>query len=299
MKKDYWKYILGAVFLATISVWIAVISFPKETLRIIACDVGQGDATLAVYGKTQILIDGGPSSDVLNCLEKHIPYWDSTIELIILSHPQADHFRGLIDVFEAYEVENFVTSGLDSSSNEWGVLKSTLGGTQTNIVFAKEGMSIRVGLIYLDILHPSEGFIATNSIKSGDSVLGIYTSKDDPNDFSVVAILRLENFEVLLTGDIDLKISDQIAGILLEKRMEDIEYIKVPHHGSKNGLSENLLKTINPGVAVISSSKNNSYGHPHKEILELLKAEKVRILRTDEVGEIVVETNGEEYWIVE
>src|SRR4030065_2211620 len=95
----YWKYILATFCLMTIVVWFAVFTFPQKKLHIIACDVGQGDAILALYGSTQILIDGGPNDRVLGCLSKYLPFWDRKVELIILTHPEKDHFSGLIQVF--------------------------------------------------------------------------------------------------------------------------------------------------------------------------------------------------------
>jgi len=156
-------------------------------------------------------------------------------------------------------------------------------------------------LIYLDILHPSQEFLATNlprfSEGSRENVLGGYTSKKDPNDFSVVTILRFGEFDALLTGDISQEISDVIAEQLMVSASRTIDYLKVPHHGSKNGLTQKLLDASNPEVAVISSRKNNSYGHPHEETLKLLRDKGTKLLRTDEMGDVGVESDGKKVWV--
>ena len=90
------KYLFFFLLLITALVWITVITYSNQNLKLIACDVGQGDAILAIYGKTQILIDGGPNNKILDCLSRYMPFWDREIEIVILTHPQADHYTGLI-----------------------------------------------------------------------------------------------------------------------------------------------------------------------------------------------------------
>lgn len=298
-----WRYILFTLFLGTVSTWLAVLYYPNHNLRIIACDVGQGDAFLITYGKIQVLVDGGPNNKVIECLSRYLPFWDRKIEMVVLSHPQRDHYLGLIEVFKRYKVETFVNSGLDSSSQEFSLLKSQVGGNDVKVVNATAKMIIRLGLIYLDILHPSEEFLAKNSFisknlaaVSGSKVLGIYTANEDPNLFSVVFILSYKDFNALFTGDINPEISDELAKLLIKDADKSIEYIKIPHHGSKNGLTKDLLDAVEPKIAVISVAKGNSYGHPHNEVIKLLSEKGVKILRTDKIGDVVVETDGRDVW---
>lgn len=313
-----WKTFLAILGLAVTAVWFAVFNYPDQKLHLIACDVGQGDAILANFGNTQILVDGGSNKKVLECLGEHMPFWDRTIELVVLTHPQTDHFGGLIDVFKTYEVEKFLATSLDSSSNDYRVLKEVVGGGGTEVINPTSGMVIRLGTIYLDIVWPTHEFLSINTTDSTSSgstnsspgeagwspqgrngtggVLGSSTTTCDPNDFSVVAILRYGEFDALLTGDIGPEV---INKILTAGLVGDVEYIKIPHHGSKNGLTQNLLEVTNPEVAVISAGKNNSYGHPHKEVLDMLSRYGLRVLRTDEMGNIEVVSDGNEFWVTE
>lgn len=293
-----WKHVLSFLLLLALTVWLAVYYYPEPNLHIIACDVGQGDAILAVYGKTQILIDGGPDNKVLDCLSKYMPFWDRKIELVVLTHPQNDHFAGLIEVFKRYNVGSFLANTLESGSQDYQVLKDMVGGDGTDVINPISGMVLRLGMIYLDILHPSEEFLKDNGKyltgPKETGVLGSYTSKLDPNDFSIVTILRLGDFDALLTGDIGPKVIDEV---LTTGRIKDVEYIKIPHHGSKNGITKNLLRIAQPKIAIISVGKKNRYGHPHKEVLNLLINEEVKILRTDLSGNIEVVSDGQKYWI--
>ena len=300
----YWRYVLFLLTLVAVTVWLAVIFYPSGKFRIIACDVGQGDAILATYRKTQVLVDGGPSRRVIDCLSRHIPFWDRNLEVVLLTHPQKDHYMGLIEVFERYDVQLFITTGLDSSAQEYEVLKSLVTGKGVRVVNPESGMKIGYDLIYLDILHPSKEFLAKNLTSQvaeltpprwneQDNVLGAFTSKKDPNDFSIVSILSFGEFDALLTGDI----GPDVTGDILKKGLiKDVDYLKVPHHGSKNGLTQDLLEKVSPQVAVISSGKNNSYGHPHKEVLKMLEEMEVKVLRTDGKGDVKITTDGEKWW---
>lgn len=322
--KRLWFLFLATLGLINILVWFVVFSYSSDDLRIIACDVGQGDAFIVAQKSTQILIDGGPNERVLQCLSDNMPFWDRVIEVVVLSHPQKDHFAGLIDVFETYEVKNMLTTPLGSGSSEWRVLEELVGGSDTRVINLVKGQKYRLGLIYLDILYPTEEFLVENLIAENNNltvkqfnnstdVLGAFSSKKDPNEFSVVLIVSFKDFDALFTGDINPSISDKIAGEISDGLAERlvlspstslgindsrrIEYIKVPHHGSKNGLSQNLLDAVKPGIAVISVGKNNSYGHPHEEILKILGGKDIRILRTDQMGSVEVITDGKAWWV--
>jgi competence protein ComEC len=291
--KILWKNIFLGLSLVLIVIWMAVFAYPEKKLHLIACDVGQGDAILAVYGTTQILIDGGATNKVIDCLGRHMPFWDRKIEVVLLTHPQLDHFGGLSEVFKRFQVERFVATSLDSSSQAYQALISMVGGSGIQVLNPATGMVIRSGLLYLDIVWPSSDFqVAAGDISKGN-ILGAFTTKKDPNDFSVVANLRLGEFDALLTGDIGPQI---ISEIVQTGKVRDVEYIKIPHHGSKNGLTKELLEIVTPEVAVISVGKN-SFGHPHREILDLLKEYDIQVKRTDENGDVEVISDGKSWWI--
>ncbi|MFV1917003.1 MAG: ComEC/Rec2 family competence protein [Patescibacteria group bacterium] len=292
-----WRYILGLLALIAITIWLAVAVYPEPKLRLIACDVGQGDAILAIYGKTQILVDGGPDNSVLDCLSENLPFWDREIELMVITHPQVDHYTGLIEVLRRYDVSYLLATQIDSSAQRYQVLKDTVGGSGVKVVHPTTGMVIRMGLIYLDIVHPTEEYIASFAEGSGTKVLGTFTTSRDLNDFSIVANLRLGDFDALLTGDIGPDVMSEVIAQLALSDSRTIEYIKIPHHGSKNGLTSNLLSITSPEIAVISVGKDNRYGHPHDEVIKLLSDKGIKTLRTDIDGDIEVVTDGKTWWL--
>lgn len=266
----------------TISIWIAVFNVNNK-LQIVACDVGQGDAILLQKNTTQILIDGGPNQKILDCLGKYMPFWDKTVELVFLTHPDIDHYGGLIDVFKNYKVVNFFSNGSVSSSQEYKVLESLVGGKGIKVQTAAKGMVIRVGMIYLEILNPLGKFETLNS----------KFETDGDNNQSVVILLIYDQFKALFTGDAEQEVSDLIA---TRPEMGEVNYLKVNHHGSKNGLTQKLLDAVSPEVAVISSGTKNRYGHPHEEIIKMLNEKRVKVLRTDSNSDINIVTNGITMW---
>ena len=272
------KNFIYFLILITISVWLAVFTI-DDNLHVIACDVGQGDAILIQKNTTQVLIDGGPNNSVLNCLGKYMPFWDRQIELVILTHPEADHYTGLIEVFKKYKVNYFGQNNTISISQGYGVLEKVVGGSATQDLKLSKGVGLGVGMIYLDILNPVDGYknLLTNKQTSGT------------NDNGVVVLLTYAQFKALFTADVENEVSGELSENV---KIQNLDYIKVNHHGSKNGLSEKLLQAGMPKTAVISVGEKNSYGHPHMEILEMLTKYNVNILRTDEMGNVDYEVRN-------
>ncbi|MDP1710269.1 MAG: hypothetical protein Q8L28_01510 [bacterium] len=278
-----WKYIFITLLLILALTCLLILESPDSNLHIIACDVGQGDSILITYKNIQVLTDGGPNNNVLTCLSSHMPFWDREIELVILTHPQKDHYFGLIEVAKRYKLDNFLYNPLDVSSQEYKALESAMGGKGVNLINPRVGMTIRLGLMQLEIVHPH----------SKDLVVGVNPSDVDPNLFSIVYLLNYGQFKGIFTGDMDPGTSESLASNWTKG---SVNYIKVPHHGSKNGMTENLLKRLVPRVGVISVGRNNTYGHPHKEIMEMLKKYNVKTYRTDNDGEVEIVTNGKDFW---
>jgi len=293
------KIVLIAGFMI-MGIFLFVLNFytPQDSskIRIIGCDIGQGDAILIVQGKNQILVDGGPNNKVLDCLANHLPISDRKIELVILTHPQYDHYRGLLDVFERYEIEYFLASGLDSDAVTYSEFEKLVEIENTNLLRPSKGLKVQIGDMSLAIIHPSIEFQSANSqnYSADTQVLGTYDTNADPNAFSVAGILSFGNFDVFLTGDLGPAESDALVD---QGLVQDIELLKVQHHGSKNGLSQSFLNAAKPELAIISAGENNRFGHPHDEIINMLKG--IKILRTDTDGEIIIVSDGENVWVEE
>lgn len=274
------KYIFGLLFLILFAVWLAAFSLPGQNLHIVACDVGQGDAILIQKGSSQILLDGGPDDRVLDCLGRYMPFWDRRIELVILTHPEDDHLAGLIGVVRRYKLDLYAEYNQEIGTELAEVLKKEVGGRGVKTLNLTSGTKLRLGKIYLDILHPDIGYQPS--------------AISDTNDLSIVFLLKYGGFKALFTGDISPAVSDQLSVISSVQR---IDYVKIPHHGSKNGISQKLLEATKPKVAIISVGKNNPYGHPHQEILKILKDSGVKILRTDKMGDVEIESDGKKFFV--
>jgi competence protein ComEC len=224
------------------------------------------------------LIDGGPSSVVLQKLSERMSFWDKTIDLIILTHPEKDHYYGIMEVLKRYKVENILWTGILKNNSEYEKWVDLLEKEQiqgAKIITAKKGQIITAENVFIDILHPLES-IKDQEIK-------------DVNDTSVVARLSFFDNSFLFVGDISSKVEKKL---FQEKNTLFSDVLKVGHHGSKYSTSDIFLENVKPKIAVISVGKN-SYGHPTPEVLEILDKFGVEVLRTDQKGDITILSNGE------
>ena len=275
-KKNFLKILLLFLLFANFLAWLAVYDLSwHRPLEVVFFDIGQGDSIfIETPWKHQILIDGGPSSKVLEKLAKEMPFWDRTIDLVILTHPEKDHVSGLIEVLKSYKVENILWTGVVTDSFQYKEWLKRLELEGAEIKIAKAGQKIRAGKVLLDILHPLEN-LENQKIKN-------------LNNTSIVIRLSFFQNSFLFTGDIfqsrEKKIIEQ--GIPLNS-----DVLKVGHHGSKTSTAEEFLKAVTPEIAVISVGENH-YGHPHQEVLDRLAEAGAKLLRTDREGDIKIISNG-------
>lgn len=271
MRLLYKKTIIIALLLALAVVGYATFGADRGEAKVAFLDVGQGDSILiSLPGSTQILIDGGPTDDIATALGRHIPFYDREIELVILTHPHADHLRGINAVLERYQVRALMLAGIQHESRTYERFFELLKSEGAQTYLAKAGDRIEWdGQPILAVLSPER-------IMLGEAV-------SDPNQTSVVTELNLGGLKFLLPGDAEVEIERQLSARGL---LNDVDVLKVSHSGSRGGTSENFLAVVRPEVAVISVGKN-SYGHPAAEVLERLQNLGSKILRTDEQGDIV------------
>ena len=219
-------------------------------MRVVFCDVGQGDASLVILGSFQALIDTGPSEPKLfACLGKEMPFWDRRIDLVFISHPQKDHNGALKGLLARYKVDKLVEKA--------GV----------NDVY-------RYKDLYFDILQGGE---------SGEKVLG--KSSSEENEAAMVVFLQYQKFSVLFTSDIGEKTE---LALLYDGVLRKTSVLKVPHHGSKFSSSSPFLEKLSPELAVVSVGAKNSYGHPNGDTLMRLDQVRAKVLRTDQSGNVEV-----------
>lgn len=264
-----------------------------EKIRVVACDVGQGSATLVSAGSFQVLIDGGPGKKVIDCLGEHMPFWDRRIEVVILTHPHADHYEGLIETFRRYQIGRLVATEDDNSAAGYQTFKSLVANLDIELVFARAGMRMVNGSLVMEFLSPPGNLYAREIV--GDSyqnVLGSFTPAH-VHDYNVVVHMVYGNFSAMFTGDIE---PPGIARMKSRLSIPDVIYMDAPHHGSRNGMTEEFLTAASPEILVISASEDNRYGHPHPEIIDMLERHGVFTLKTYDTGHVVVESDGVAWW---
>ncbi len=281
--KHFSAYFLLVLAGIAVLIWFAVFDLEaRRLLTVTFFDVGQGDAIFVqAPGGGQMLVDGGPSDRVLARLGRAMPFWDRSIDLVVLTHPDRDHVAGLLDVLRRYEVCAILWSGVEHTSAEYREWLQLIEHEGAQVVLTRAGQRVRLGKhAIFDVLAP---FIDRNGNLIGAT-----------NDTSVVGLLRYGATEVLLTGDISRSVEYRLlfeAGAYL-----DADVLKVGHHGSKTSSSEEFLRAVSPDTAVIQVGRKNRYGHPDGTVLERLASVGATIMRTDVDGDIRMRSDGMRYW---
>ena len=281
-KKEAVGIIFGFLIVGNILVWKIVFDLSKpEILEVNFFDIPGEAIFIQTPEKNQILIDGGLSSKILEKLSKEMPFWDREIELLILTHPETDHLGGLLEVLKRYKVKNILWTGIIKKGREYEEWKRLIKEEKAKIEIAKAGKRIFCKNCQweLKILFP---FLSLEGIEFEDS-----------NDTSVVGKLIFLNTSFLFTGDLYQSGEEKI----LERDFNlESEILKVAHHGSKTSTSERFLERVLPKLAIICVDKNNQYGHPHQEVIERLRKNGVKILRTDLNGDIKIISDGKKIY---
>jgi len=269
--------ILAFLFLLNIVAGMAAWEFSRvKPLEVDFLDVGQGDSIfIETSQKHQILIDGGPSSVILEKLGDKMPFWDRTIDLVVLTHPEKDHLAGLLEVLKKYRVENILWTGIVRETAEYKEWRKLMEDEKARVFVAQAGQKIFYDENnFIEILSPFESLEGRLFKES--------------NDTSVVCRLVFGKNSFLFTGDISAKTEKE----LVEKQnlSLDSDVLKISHHGSKYSSAEEFLQAVSPQFAVIQAGKNNSYGHPAQETLARLKNQQVFV--TAENGDIICCTDS-------
>lgn len=274
INKNYFFILILFLIIFDLFLWwqILFVGFPRDT-QIYAFAVGQGDSELIIFpGRVKVLIDGGPDNKIIQHLDSLLPLTDRYLDIVILSHPQADHFAGLIDVLKRYEVGVFVSSGKYGQAKSFNDLIDVLNKKKIVHIFLGANDKIKYQDHVFEVLSPTIDLLKTK----------------EPNNWSLVLKLISQRVVSLFTGDIDFQIEDQ----LLQRYNLKIDILKVAHHGSRFSSSKKFLEAIRPKIAVIEVGQNN-YGHPHPLTLKNLSSVANYVLRTDKDGNIkFVLSNG-------
>jgi len=243
------KYLYWGLGCASLILVVLLRQLPDDRFHVYFLDIGQGDSILIKTPQNhQILIDGGPENTVVEELSEVIPYFDKSIDLMVLTHPHEDHLAGLVEVLERYEVENVLFTGVQYKSGTYFEFLKRIEGL--NIFFAEAGTDFQFGNVLLDVIYPFESVALENF--------------ENVNNSSVAIRVVFGEIVILLTGDLEVEAEE----VLIESGVDLEAYLfKAGHHGSRTSSTWELLKKVQPAVVVIQSGEGNSYDHPHPETL--------------------------------
>lgn len=275
---SYGKVTLCGALLSVslLSVCLIVSHVSPHKLEVSFLDVGQGDAIfIQTPSGKQILIDGGATNKIMEELPKRMPYFDTTIDVIVATHPDADHVTGLIPVLKKFVVENVILSPSEGVTGIYDDVKKHIDEERTEVHHGVAGDVVDFGDgVVARVLYPSRSYVA---------------KKDDTNDASVSMIITYGDESFLLTGDLPSTREPSLMRVGLPR---NITVYKAGHHGSKYSSGEPLLTYIRPEYAVVSAGKENKYGHPNPEAMERLQKYSREILSTIDKGTITFVTDG-------
>lgn len=269
-----WFLVLALVILNA-AVWLYAASAHKQELVVAFLDVGQGDAILieSPTGR-QMLVDGGRDRSVLRELPRIMGPFDRSLDVVVGTHPDADHIGGLPGVFERYRVASYLEPGIPHDTSQALALVAAVQAEKgVENALARTGMRIDLGAgAYADILYPDKD-----------------VSRGETNDGSIVMKVTYQETCFILSGDAPQEIEDYLVSKGIDM---GCEVLKAGHHGSRTSTSDAWLAAVRPAFFVISAGADNSYGHPHEEVLARALVSGAAIVSTAEKGTIRFVSDG-------
>lgn len=242
-------------------------------LEIHYLDVGQGDATLILCDGHAMLIDAG-DNDQGTAVQSYLESQGvSTLDYVIGTHPDADHIGGLDVVLYKFDCKNVIMPDFEKDTRTYDDVVQTMKQKRYKNTLPKVGAVYELGSAVFTIVAPN----------------GEYG--DNANDYSVGILLQHGENRFLFTGDAE---EDSEADMLENGIDLQADVFKAAHHGSRTANTEEFLQRVDPDYAVISCGEDNSYGHPHSEVMNRLRAMGISVFRTDEQGTIVAYSDGTE-----
>ncbi len=282
------KWVIPPLLVVAILVSITAATMPDDNLHISFLDVGQGDAILIQQGSQQILVDGGPSPQAISLeLGKEMPFWDRTIDLVILTHPHTDHVTGLAEVLHRYKVKQVLYPALDFKSDIYDEWLSLLGEKDIKCTIARAEQQIDLGGVIIRVLNPPIPLLTG--------------TESDIDNNGVVLHISMGKVSFLLTADIMWEAEFEL---IVRRANLTSTVLKVAHHGSDTSTTAEFLAVVNPQLAVISVGEDNPFGHPTNEVMERLEEKlgsehiyQTYDARTGEHHTIEFITDGKRLWV--
>ncbi len=280
MKQIVKKFIKSLLFTVVSALVLYALLPPSSAAHVMTVDyldVGQGDAILITLPSGyQVLIDGGPDQRVLSELRTVMSASDRAIDLVVLTHGDADHLTGLVDVLKDYDVGLVMMPDAPKQTKLYKAWEKLLADRNqvVQLVHEKSDVPLTDGAV-LHVLHPTDQ---------------TYAPGEPVNNASVVLRLDYGETTFLFTGDIEAEIERRLVKIAALEINADV--LKVPHHGSKSSSTPDFIAAVSPAVSVVQVGRANRYGHPVQAVLDRLEAAGSLVFRTDQLGAIRLQSDG-------
>lgn len=275
------NFAIGAIALFVVFASLLSQRIGQNRLTVDVFAIGQGDSILITTPtRERILVDGGPDARVVAKLSRRLGFFNRTIDLVIATHPQADHITGLLSVLDRFTVKRVMLTTIKNETPEYRVLREKIAGKGIALTDIADTPHVDFGAtrdVALDVLWPDRSY-------SGKLV-------DDPNIVSTVFRLTYGQTRFLFTGDAGKEIEEQLLDGGVDLRAD---VLKVGHHGSDTSTTQAFLDTVAPSVAAVSVGDNNHFGHPSRRVLRRLERAGATIYRTDLHGDIRIISDGKQ-----
>jgi len=271
MKKILKFSLLGVIIIAVLSVIVFKEADFYEA-KIYFFDIGQGDSFLLRFPNgANVLVDGGPDNSLLPKLGQALPFYDKTIDLMILTHPHADHVLGLVEVLRRYKVKAVLANGIIYNTPDYTAWLTEIQNHHIPFYIARAGQHYIVGQADFEVLFPLQSLFLTKP--------------EDINGTSVVIQLKYKNSKALLMGDLEARGEAELVKVFGSNLQS--EFLKVGHHGSDTASAQGFLDLVKPVYAIIQVGQGNTLGLPSFRVIARLNRLKTRIFRTDLIGDII------------
>jgi competence protein ComEC len=259
--------------------------FPKkeEIMSLHFLDIGQGDASLIDFPNGErVLIDCAKDSVILEALGRVMPFYERSIEYLIITNPDRDHYGGCIDVLRRFEVKHIFYNGFPKKDAMWNTFLMTANEekqTGADIVIVTSTKTWQIGEAHISFLYPNHDIAQDPRVPSS-------TEKISVNNTSIVTKISYGSQDILFPGDAEAAEERYLVNIY--GKSLDVEMLKLAHHCSQTSSIQEFINATTPQEVICSLGRGNSYGHPHHRVLRRVERAGARIWRTDLNGDILM-----------